>query len=107
MGIPLSAGREFSAHDGPATQRVILVNQALARQYFQGEDPVGRTTDRGLIIGVVGDVHQEMLNVPAIPETYNAVAQNFAQMRSHGSTLVVRGSGPVAALGGRDPCGRP
>ncbi|HEV2232883.1 MAG TPA: ABC transporter permease, partial [Terriglobia bacterium] len=100
MGIPLRAGREFSPRDGPGAPRVILVNEALARQYFPDEDPVGRSTDRGTIIGVVGDVRQETLSVPATPEIYNAVAQNFAQIRGQGSTLVVRGSGPTKALAG-------
>lgn len=100
MGIPLREGREFSPRDGPGVSRVILVNEALARQFFPNEDPIGRTTDRGTIIGVVGDVRQEMLSVPAIPEIYNTVAQNFAQMSSHGSTLVVRGSGAAKALAG-------
>src|SRR5205823_3447532 len=100
MGVPLRRGREFSARDVPGAQRVILVNEALARQYFPGEDPVGRGTDRGTIIGVVGDVRQEALSVPATPEIYNPVAQNFAQMSSHGSTLVVRGSGSAQALVG-------
>jgi predicted permease len=100
MGIPLRGGREFSPRDGPGAQGVILVNEALARQFFPGEDPVGRSTDRGTIVGVVGDVRQETLSVPAIPEIYSTVAQNFAQMRSHGSTLVVRGSGPAKALVG-------
>jgi predicted permease len=100
MGIPLRRGREFSPRDGPGAQGVILVNEALARQFFPDEDPVGRSTDRGTIIGVVGDVRQESLRAPATPEIYNTVAQNFAQMRSHGSTLVVRGSGPTKALVG-------
>jgi putative ABC transport system permease protein len=100
MGIPLRRGREFSPRDGPGSQRVILVNEALARQFFPDEDPVGRSTDRGTIIGVVGDVRQETLRVPATPEIYNPVAQNFAQIRSHGSTLVVRGSRPPKALVG-------
>ena len=100
MGIPLRRGREFSPHDGPGAQRVILVNEALARQYFPDENAIGRSTDRGVIIGVVGDVRQETLNVPATPEIYNPVAQNFAQLRNHGSTLVVRGSGPAKALVG-------
>jgi predicted permease len=100
MGIPLRRGREFSARDGTGTGRVILVNEALARQCFPNEDPVGRETDRGRIIGVVGDVRQEKLSIAATPEIYSAVAQNFAQMRNHGSTLVVRGSGPARALAG-------
>jgi predicted permease len=98
MGIPLRRGREFFSGDGPGAEGVILVNEAFARQYFPGVDPVGRRTDRGIIVGVVGDVRQETLRVPAIPEIYNSAAQNFAQMRSHGSTLVVRGSGPANAL---------
>jgi predicted permease len=100
MGIPLRRGREFSPRDRPGAQGVILVNEALARQYFPDEDPVGRSTDRGMIIGVVGDVRQETLSVPATPEIYSTVAQNFAQIPSHGSTLVVRGSGPTKALVG-------
>ncbi|MBI1792216.1 MAG: ABC transporter permease [Acidobacteria bacterium] len=100
MGIPLRRGREFSPRDGPGVPRVILVNEALARQYFPNEDPVGRATDRGTIIGVVGDVRQDMLSLPARPEIYYTLAQNFAQLRRHGSTLVVRGTGPVEALVG-------
>ena len=100
MGIPLRRGREFSPRDGPGVPRVILVNEALARQYFPNEDPVGRRTDRGTIIGVVGDVRQATLGVPAKPEIYYTVAQNFAQIRRLGSTLVVRGQGPPEALAG-------
>ena len=81
MGIPLRRGREFSPRDDPSVPRVILVNEALARQYFPNEDPVGRGTDRGTIIGVVGDVRQETLSVPAKPEIYYTVAQNFAQIQ--------------------------
>jgi len=100
MGIPLRRGREFSPRDGRGAQGVILVNEALARQFFPNEDPIGRSTDRGTIIGVVGDVRQETLGVPATPEIYSTVAQNFAQLPSHGSTLVVRGSRPAKALVG-------
>lgn len=100
MGIPLLYGREFSSSDGPDSEAVILVNAALARQVFPGEDPIGRVTDRGTIVGVVGDVRQERLSVAAKPEVYYSVAQNFAQMRSHGSTLVVRGAGTPASLTG-------
>jgi predicted permease len=98
MGIPLRRGREFSPRDGPDLPRVILINEALARQYFRDEDPVGRSTDRGTIIGVVGDVRQAALSVPATPEIYYAVTQNFGQIRMHGSILVVRGNGPPELL---------
>jgi len=43
-------------------------------------------------------VRQAALSAPAKPEIYYAVAQNFAQIRRHGSTLVVRSTGPPEAL---------
>jgi putative ABC transport system permease protein len=100
MGIPLRRGRQFSPRDGPDSPRVVIVNEALAREYFLDQDPVGRVTDRGTIIGVVGDVRQQSLSIPAKPEIYYAVAQNFAQIRSRGSTLVVRESASPDALAG-------
>jgi putative ABC transport system permease protein len=98
MKIPLRAGRTFVSQDRAGTPRVIVVNEALAREYFSGEDPVGRETDRGTIIGVVGDVRNDTLGKPAKPETYSTVSQNFAQVPSHGSTLVVRGDRAPIAL---------
>jgi predicted permease len=100
MGIPLRSGREFSPRDNPAAAGVILINEALARRYFPNEDPVGRPLDRGMIVGVVGDVRQASLSVSAKPEIYYAVAQNFGQIRRLGSTLVVRGNGPPEPLVG-------
>jgi putative ABC transport system permease protein len=100
MGIPLRRGREFSERDIPGTPTAILINEALARLYFEGEDPVGRRSDRGTIIGVVGDVRDETLRAPAMPEIYYSVAQNFAQIRTLGSTLVVRSDAPPQRLVG-------
>lgn len=100
MGIPLKRGREFSQRDIPGAPRAILINETLARLHFAGEDPVGRRTDRGTIIGVVGDVRQEALGLPAKPEIYYSVAQNFAQIRALGSILVVRSDGPPQRLVG-------
>jgi predicted permease len=100
IGIPLRRGREFSTRDSAAVARVILVNETLARQYFRNDDPVGRETDRGTIIGVVGDVRQAALSIPPKPEIYYTVGQNFAQMRMHGLTLVVRTTGSPEPLAG-------
>jgi putative ABC transport system permease protein len=98
MGIPILRGRGFSPHDGPDVPRRIIVNEALARQYFPNEDPIGRQTDRGTIIGIAGDVRQASLRVPAKPEIFYTVAQNFAQIRRLGSTLVVRGHAQVNSI---------
>jgi len=56
LQIPLRAGRLFTDADGPNTQPVAIVNQALARTLFHGSDPVGRYINGNiLIVGVVAD----------------------------------------------------
>ncbi|HEU4630550.1 MAG TPA: ABC transporter permease [Gemmatimonadaceae bacterium] len=82
MGVPLLAGRGFTdadtftdRWDEPRDDRVALINAALARQYFPGQDPVGQriTTDRvpdstsqwRTIVGVVGNERQSEIAMPA------------------------------------------
>src|SRR5262249_22144551 len=67
----------------------ILVNEALAHKYFPNEDPLGRVTDRGTIIGVVGDVRTSRLDRPATPEVYYYFVQNTAATTDAGVSLVV------------------
>ncbi len=42
LGLPLIRGRFFSGDDVSAARQVMVVNQAFVRQYFPGEDPLGR-----------------------------------------------------------------
>ena len=98
MGVAIRQGRDFTPLDGAAQTRVIVVNEALARRYFPDRDPVGLTIDRGLIIGVAADVRQARLSEPATPVVFSTMIQNFAQIRSNGSTLVVSGHVPVENL---------
>jgi putative ABC transport system permease protein len=101
MGIPIRRGRPLSDLDTKDAPRVLLVNEALTRQYFPNEDPIGRLlTDRGTIVGVVGDVRQSSLEHAAVPEIYYPVAQNFAQLRSMGSSMVVQSDAPPVSLVG-------
>jgi putative ABC transport system permease protein len=64
MGIRMVSGRSFDERDGAVGPRVLLVNEALARRDFPGENPVGRFVYVGRdsipweIVGVVADVHQ-------------------------------------------------
>lgn len=56
LQIPLLAGRAFSESDSPDTQPVVIVNQAFARKFFRGTNPVGRYLNKHmLIVGVVAD----------------------------------------------------
>jgi predicted permease len=42
MGIPLIAGREFTESDSLETPKVVIINEKLARRYFNGRDPIGQ-----------------------------------------------------------------
>jgi predicted permease len=60
LGVPLKAGREFTASDRAGTEPVVMVNESLAHTLWPGQDPVGQivTQDGGRrVIGVVGNVH--------------------------------------------------
>src|SRR2546426_726884 len=77
---------------------VVLINETLARQYFPGEDPVGKRTSRGPIVGIVGDVRQLGLDRPPAPEIYYPIAQNYSQRSEYGMSLVVSGQVAPEAL---------
>lgn len=74
MRIPLLEGRDFVAGDSAGAPPVAIINQATARRFFPGRDPIGRQitleNDHAprTIVGVVGDVHAESLDAPATPE---------------------------------------
>jgi len=42
LGIPLRAGREFTERDDHAAPKAVVVNEAFARKYFGGQNPVGK-----------------------------------------------------------------
>lgn len=85
MGTPLLAGRDFAATDRAGSPKVVVVNEAFARKYFQGQQPLGKTFLMGLpgepdaaeheIIGLVADAKYESLREPAPPTMYTAWAQ--------------------------------
>ena len=62
MRIPLLRGRPFSAMDTIASEKVMVIDSAVADAYFPGKDPVGKTLTLSRagtfrIIGVAGHVH--------------------------------------------------
>jgi len=78
VGAPLREGRFFRSGDDDRAPLVVIVNETLARQYFAGDSALGRriAIDPGdkpqwrTIVGVVGDVRQMGLDVPARAEIY-------------------------------------
>jgi putative ABC transport system permease protein len=77
--IPILRGRDFSENDTAASPRVALINEAMAKRYWPGKDPIGQQVfiSRGLgpgmdesthtIVGLVGDTHNAGLGRPADP----------------------------------------
>jgi ABC-type lipoprotein release transport system permease subunit len=66
-GTPLEAGRDFSDQDGPASQKVIVVNRAFVRRFLGDAPAVGATYSGSLIVGVVGDaVYRTSQLVPGV-----------------------------------------
>ena len=107
MRVPVRHGREFTDDDDAQAPRVVMVNEALARRYWPGENPVGkhillgRQTGPTEIVGVLGDVPN--LAVGTDPQTEIYVP--FAQVPSATVNLIVRTAGDprilTAAVRGR------
>ncbi len=75
LGIPLLAGREFTATDAENSPPVVVVNRALAEAYFPGEQAMGKTLAWGSdyimeIVGIVGDVFESGPGSVVMPMFY-------------------------------------
>ena len=80
MGIPLLAGRLVTEQDVTNNTASVLINEAMARRFWPGEDPIGKristATSSGqqtrwqTIVGVVGNVRHLGLDVEPRPEIY-------------------------------------
>jgi predicted permease len=85
--IPILRGRDFTETDTLDAPGVVLINEALAKQCWPGEDPVGQhiiigqgmsaDTDEPArtIIGIVGDTHNNGLGNPPDPMMMVPTAQ--------------------------------
>ncbi|ACB75175.1 ABC transporter permease [Opitutus terrae] len=101
LRIQLQAGRQFSATDALGAPRVVMINEAMARALFPGENPIGRhlsTGDAGNrasaeIVGVFHDVG--MAGNPAPATTPFQVFQPLAQEPWNYVTVLVRAPHPV------------
>jgi putative ABC transport system permease protein len=80
MGIPLLRGREFEAQDYLPQAQAIVVNEAFARKYFAGRNPIGEVLNgRNRIVGVVGDTRttHEQPPQPMVYEPFNGLFGPF------------------------------
>lgn len=107
MEVPLLAGREFTNRDTPGAPAVAIINQAMARRFFPGEDPLGkrillvREKEGVEVVGVVGDVRRFEVGDVVEPEIYYPYMQKprwatYFAIRTNGDPITV-----VAAVRGR------
>ena len=96
LNVPLLRGRLLSETDIDSAGQVAVINQATARSYFRGEDPIGQRMRFGSfdlapdyphntyfeIIGIVGDVKNSGLRDPVKPEAYIPYSTVAAGARS-------------------------
>jgi len=85
--IPLLRGRMFTDHDDGGAEPVVLINEGMAKKYWQDANPVGQriTIGKGVgpefeepareIVGIVGDVRNGGLDSDPEPIMYIPVAQ--------------------------------
>ena len=97
MQIPLIEGRPFNDTDNADSPPVVIINQTLARRWWPNESAVGKRIKQGFsesdapyreIVGVIGDLKQEGLDAPQLPEVFFPITQ----MPNKAMTLVTRTS---------------
>jgi putative ABC transport system permease protein len=94
MGTRVLRGRYFSDADNQNVPTVLLINETLQRQFFEGEDPIGRRLNIGTdkepewseIVGIVNDVKYNGMAETVQPALY----LNLAQSPSWSMSLVVK-----------------
>ena len=111
MNIPLKAGRSFTSADGPESQGVVLLNEALVNRYWPHEDPIGQQIRIHLpatrspwqpvareswltVVGIVQDVREWEWGAEKVAQIYLPYTQNPSRIMR----LAVRTDGNPAAF---------
>ena len=103
MQIPIVRGRGVTQQDTETSSWVVVINQAMARQFWPNEDPIGReiTFDSSLeerprqIVGIVGNTKQFMLTLEPRPQAFVSYPQlpartvpGWTESRVHKSLVI-------------------
>ena len=106
LGIPLIRGRFFGDEDTLDAPNVALISQALARQRWPNQDPIGQTIEFGnmdgnlkplTIVGIVGDVRARGLDGPLAPVIYVDSSQRGMNVNST-PTILMRSTAPPGEI---------
>jgi predicted permease len=111
MGVELASGRALLDTDrvSGVEEGVVVINEALARQYFPGEDPLGQRIDSiggrwDRVVGVAGDVAEGLLSPDPVPVRY--VPFEHVPWQPSSLSLVARARPGLAAAALLDPARR-
>src|SRR6185369_511683 len=100
MGVPLIQGRDFAQQDTKDSQPVVLIDQALAKNHWPNESPIGkRLTLPGEpapreIVGIVGTVKYLGLDIDSPKQIYLPSSQSVLNL----GTVVVRTDADPSSL---------
>ncbi len=106
MGIPVRAGRVFSASDAATQRRVAVISEITAKRYWPNESALGkrfRFTVEGApwleVVGVVGSVHNRARDREPTPDVYLPFRENQLRYVPTRATLVIKSSLDASGLG--------
>jgi predicted permease len=97
MGIPILYGRSFNASDTETSPKVAVVNQAVVKQFFPNENPIGQTFNKEKfeIVGVSADTQYDSLRSTPPPTFYVPYRQ---QETAGGMTFEIRTHSNAASV---------
>jgi putative ABC transport system permease protein len=106
MQIPVLAGRVFTESDREGSAPAAIINESFAKQFFAGEDPLGKQVRyaraKGTywmrIVGVVADTKDLGLDEDEGPAIYTPMMQKQEQWRRYASIVVRAKRGDPLAL---------
>ena len=113
MSIPVIRGRRITEQDTPSNAWVTVINQTMAKRYWPNQDPIGQAIKFDdspdekprQIVGIVQDVKQFSLTIPAEPEAYvpyqqlsSRIYPGWTEARVHKSIVIRTHADPKALM---------
>ena len=100
LRVPLRGGREFTEADNQQSPKVLIVNETFARQFWPGQNPVGkhvivgRWPEPAEVVGVADDIKNRGLSQEPQAQVYIP----FAQLPWSNMNLLVRTAVPPQSM---------
>jgi putative ABC transport system permease protein len=106
LSIPLLQGRGIERSDSSTTEPVVVINEAMSKQYWPGQNPIGQFLNifdgaeaPKQIIGVVSNVRDSSVSTASTPEMYvpytQVPAMFISLLKSFPPALAVQATGGV------------